>query len=89
MTMPSERARSILRTREFLRDLLDRKKTPRVPMEIRKMAVSLLRHYPSAHYIKMAGDKAPDVFQLTNEEVEMEYQRLRDSFGQQRKKDDN
>lgn len=32
-------------TREFLRDLLDPKKTPKVPLEIRKRAYSALRHY--------------------------------------------
>lgn len=47
MTIPSERTRAVLNTEQFLIDLLDPKKTPRVPKDIRRRAGLLLRHYPS------------------------------------------
>lgn len=47
MTLPFERTRAVLQTRDFLMDLADRKKTPRVPLVIRRQALSLLRHYPN------------------------------------------
>lgn len=46
MTIPSERTRAVNSTYDFLFDLLDPKKTPRVPKEIRQRARALLRHYP-------------------------------------------
>lgn len=47
MTIASERTRAVNHTAEFLYDLLDPKRTPRVPREIRRRAAALLRHYPS------------------------------------------
>jgi hypothetical protein len=47
MTIPIERTRAVSYTRDFLCDLLDPKKTPRVPRNIRRRASELLRHYPS------------------------------------------
>lgn len=47
MTIPSERTRAVMQTEKFLEDLLDPKKTPRVPKHIRKQALWCLRHYPS------------------------------------------
>ena len=46
MTLPDERYRAIVWTREFLRDLLDPKKTPKVPKGIRRQAYACLKHYP-------------------------------------------
>lgn len=46
MTTPVERTRSLIYARDFLRELLDPKKTPRVPTAIRREAYSRLRHYP-------------------------------------------
>lgn len=62
MTMPDERRNSIKYTRDFLRDLLDPKKTPRIPKEIRKRAGSCLRHYPGDYHMEQAREAAPDVF---------------------------
>lgn len=53
MTIPSERTRAVLYTQDFLMDLLDPKKTPRVPKEIRRRASALLRHYPSDYDMEM------------------------------------
>lgn len=49
MTLPHERTRAVLRTADFLRDLLDPQKTPRVPLAVRQRASYLLKHYPIAH----------------------------------------
>jgi len=46
MTMPHEELRTLKYAREFLRELLNPKLTPRVPKAIRQRASSLLRHYP-------------------------------------------
>ena len=47
MTIPAERTRAVVNTEQFLYDLLDSRKTPRVPRDIRLRAAALLRHYPS------------------------------------------
>jgi hypothetical protein len=62
MTMPDERYRAVLRTEEFLRDLCDPKKTPRVPRDIRQQAYRCLRHYPSKYHMDIAGSIATGVF---------------------------
>lgn len=51
MTLPSERANAVKRARQFLYDLLDPKKTPRVPRAIRMQARSVLKHYPGDLYL--------------------------------------
>lgn len=60
MTLPYERTRAVIRTEEFLKDLTDPKKTPRLPKTIRHQAYSLLRHYPNRYdmeIISMREDK--------------------------------
>jgi hypothetical protein len=52
MTLPFERTAAVLNTREFLLSLLDPKQTPKIPKEIRKKAVQLLRHYPHEFDLK-------------------------------------
>jgi hypothetical protein len=54
MTIPSERTRAVNNTYDFLRDLIDPKKTPRVPKDIRARASRLLRHYPGRWDMEMA-----------------------------------
>jgi hypothetical protein len=49
MTMPFERTNAVKRTERFLMDLLDPKKTPRIPKQIRREAGSLLKHFPSQY----------------------------------------
>jgi hypothetical protein len=53
MTIASERTRAVNYTYEFLFDLLDSKKTPRVPRDVRQRARALLRHYPSKFDMEM------------------------------------
>jgi len=48
MTLPHERTRAVMNTRDFLAALIDPKKTPRVPLEIRLMAARMLKHYPTS-----------------------------------------
>lgn len=57
MTMPFERTRAVQCTEQFLKDLTDHKKTPRVPKHIRQQANHLLRHYPSEHDIWVITDR--------------------------------
>lgn len=61
MTLPDERYRSLKWAEQFLQDLLDPSKTPRVPKEIRHRARSVLRHYPGQHYIDEIARRAPDL----------------------------
>jgi len=56
MTLPIERTNAVLNTEKFLCDLLDPKKTPRVPKEIRKRAARCLRHYPSRYNMEYIND---------------------------------
>lgn len=60
MTIPAERTRSVQYARELLRDLLDPKKTPRVPKEIRLRASRVLRHYPGDYDLTCAAAEVPN-----------------------------
>lgn len=62
MTLPFERAGAIKWVKDFLMDLIDPKKTPRVPREIRRRAARLLRHYPSDFDMDQAKKQAPEIF---------------------------
>lgn len=58
MTTPDERSRSFIAGLELMQDLLDRKKTPRVPTEVRERARRVLRHYPTASELLLALETA-------------------------------
>jgi hypothetical protein len=60
--MPDERFRAVRYAREFLYDLLDPKKTPKVPKEIRQRALRVLRHYPMESDMERAADGDLDIF---------------------------
>jgi hypothetical protein len=62
MTTPIERTWAIKNTKQFLLDLMDPKKTPRVPKAIRLEAYRCLRHYPSDYHMEEAQRLAPSVF---------------------------
>lgn len=62
MTLPDERTRAVVYTREFLRDLLDPKKTPRISREIRDRAYRCLRHYPMGYDLTLAAAAVPDTW---------------------------
>lgn len=46
MTTLSERTRAVLAAKEFLYELANPRKTPRVPLELRRRAVAVLHHFP-------------------------------------------
>lgn len=52
MTLPYERSRAVIETREFLTQLLGNR---RVPASVRSEAKWLLRHYPSTNQVFQAG----------------------------------
>jgi hypothetical protein len=70
MTVPIERTNAVINTEKFLCDLLDPKKTPRVPKDVRAQAKRLLRHYPCAYHMNVIAERedadftvlAPKVF---------------------------
>lgn len=63
MTLPDERYRAVLYAEQFLKDLLDPKKTPRVPKSIRQQAYSILRHYPSKYHLDTIATQVPSMFE--------------------------
>ena len=62
MTMPNERRNAVNYTRQFLVDLMDPKKTPRVPKEIREEAYRCLKHYPGEYHMEEAQKQAASIF---------------------------
>lgn len=61
VTLPDERYRALNMAESFLQDLMDPKKTPRVPKRIRAQARLVLRHYPGSYYIDQIARRAPDI----------------------------
>jgi hypothetical protein len=78
MTLPDERYRAILYAEKLCVDLLDPKKTPRVPKEIRKRALGVLRHFPDSYYLSMLAEARPDILEYRGEPVEPLYKMIRD-----------
>jgi hypothetical protein len=66
MTLPDERYNALLRSRDFLRDLLDPKKTPRVPKAVRTQAYYCLKHFPWEMHLEELPKKLPDIFGKRN-----------------------
>lgn len=64
MTVPEERYRAIEYTRDFLLELLDPKKTPRVPKDVRHRARMCLRHYPGPVYLERVAEKVPEDWKI-------------------------
>lgn len=58
MTLPIERHRAVVHTKQFLLDLCDTKKTPRVSKVIRTRALTLLRHYPSEYEMDLVAEQS-------------------------------
>jgi hypothetical protein len=71
MTLPDERYRAVVQTKEFLIDLCSSQRTPRVPKDVRQKAYWLLRHYPSDWDMKQAADTSPEVFQEKVETIQL------------------
>ena len=66
MTLPYERYRAMKCGYQFLLDLQDPKKTPKVPAYIRRRASSVLRHYPFEYHFDMIADALPNDFEKTD-----------------------
>jgi hypothetical protein len=66
MTLPDERYRAVRQAEQFLKDLCDPSKSPRVPKQIRREASSILKHYPSAWDMDVAAHCTPSVFESYN-----------------------
>lgn len=62
MTIPAERTRAIIYTRQFLEQLLVPRLTPDVPDSVRATARSLLRHYPGTGELEIVHHALPDWF---------------------------
>lgn len=74
MTLPDERYSALVTTRQFLRDLLDPKVTPKVPSLVREGAARCLRHYPSSHDLEQIASTTDlldaDAYTSAREELE-------------------
>lgn len=73
MTIPVERTNAVISTQKFLLELLDPKKTPRVPRSVRRQALHLLRHYPTEFDMNMIAEhsaKNTTFYDLNQVEVE-------------------
>jgi hypothetical protein len=66
MTLPCERYNALKSTEQFLVDLLDPKKTPRVPKAVRQQAYYCLRHFPGGFHLDYMATKCPDVLSTMN-----------------------
>ena len=62
MTLPSERLRAVIQTRNFLLSLIDPQKTPRLNSAIRAGARDCLRHYPSSFEMEAKAEWFLDFF---------------------------
>lgn len=69
MTVPRERTNAVIFTETFLKDLLDPKKTPRVPKAIRQRALGLLRHYPCQYHMEVIADREDGVEETIKNKV--------------------
>ena len=69
LTLPDERYRAVRWAEQFLQDLCDPSKTPRVPKTVRSQARSILRHYPGSWDMHRAAQGAPEVFQEQMEDL--------------------
>jgi hypothetical protein len=63
VTLPSERYRAVIKTREFLVSLITPSETPRIPSHVRSVARLLLRHYPNTLDMESAAYEAPGLFE--------------------------
>ena len=61
MTTPIERTYAVLNAEQFLMDLRDPKKYPRVPKAVREEANRLLKHYPSRYNMAYIADSFKEV----------------------------
>jgi hypothetical protein len=78
MTLPDERYRAIMYAQSLCEDLLDPKKTPRVPKAIRKRALGVLRHFPEDYYLSMLAEARPDIIERRGEPYDPLYKMVKE-----------
>jgi hypothetical protein len=78
MTLPDERYRAIMYAKSFCEDLLDPKKTPRVPKGVRKRALGVLRHFPDDYYLSMLAEARPDIIERKGEPYDPLYKMVKE-----------
>lgn len=62
MTIPEERLRALVYARDLLRDILDPEVYYRLPVDVRKRAAMVLRHYPMTHELAELPGALPKLF---------------------------
>ena len=77
MTLPDERYRAIKWAEQLCLDLMDPKKTPRVPKDIRRRAYSVLRHFPEEYYLSMLAEARPDILERRGEPFDPLYKMVK------------
>lgn len=78
MTLPDERYRAIIYAKNLCEDLLDPKKTPRVSKEVRRRALSVLRHFPDEYYLSMLAEARPDVIERRGDPYDPLYRMVKE-----------
>lgn len=79
MTLPDERYRAVIQTKNFLAELCNPEKTPRVPKAVREKARWCLRHYPSYWDLERVSKVAPDIFATELEDVQKMFMKYEES----------
>ena len=77
MTLPDERYRAIMYAKQFCEDLLDTKKTPRVPRDVRRRALGVLRHFPDDYMLSMLAEARPDILERRGDPIEPLFQLIK------------
>jgi hypothetical protein len=78
MTLPDERYRAIIYAKSLCEDLLDSKKTPRVPKQIRQRALGVLRHFPEEYYLGMLAEARPDILERRGDPFDPLYKMVKE-----------
>jgi len=63
LTIPYERYRAVIWAEEFMLELIDPKKTPRLPKSVRDQARTILRHYPHRYEMDMLAENNPSILE--------------------------
>lgn len=78
MTLPDERYRAIMFAKSLCEDLLDSRKTPRVPKDIRRRALGVLRHFPDEYYLSMLAESRPDIIERRGDPYDPLYKMVKE-----------
>ena len=78
MTLPDERYRAIIYAKSLCEDLLDPKKTPKVPKDIRRRALSVLRHFPDEYFLSMLAEARPDIIERRGDPYDPLYKMIKE-----------